>query len=401
MEALAGLDRFDEALERLNVLPAVPERNTAVDRVVATLIGKKELDRAVDLLARSPEATEFPFAAAGRLMSALPDTDGRLATVFGYALEGWRRVPQGPFAVTFARQWKRVPESLATSASLSLVRELMDRKKDDGIEIFATGKGKKLKLTYTQRDLLEVLPGLRTLDPKKAEEVLRRSAELRAALEEFPNGRYSEDEPEDSVMPFGAPDFHEEGANIEVELQRWSASMGRAMEVMEEAGKDPDAALGHVDSIGLDSHRIEALYAIAKKAKQESRGGLLDRCASDLKRIKKPAERVRALVAMAGIANESKMPEGTQRYLSQAFSSLSAVLKADEGNQEIADFRPSTASCRHAAYHAAEMLGLGAESLLGDIGDPELALLARVEMTRALLKLPATNIRQLNVVKDE
>jgi len=104
---------------------------------------------------------------------------------------------------------------------------------------------------------------------------------------------------------------------------------------------------------------------------------------------------------MAGIANESKMPEGTQRYLSQAFSSLSAVLKADEGNQEIADFRPSTASCRHAAYHAAEMLGLGAESLLGDIGDPELALLARVEMTRALLKLPATNIRQLNVVKDE
>ncbi len=396
IESLAEIGRFDEALERLDQLPAVAERNTAVERLVATLIGKNELERATELLKRSPEQTEYPFLAAGRLMSALPDGDTRLAPVFGYALEGWKRVPRGPFAIVFNRQWKRVPEPLAISASQALTRALLERKKDDSYEIFSTGKGKKLKLTGTQSELLEVLPALRVLDPKQAEEVVRRSRELRAALEQFPGGRHAEDGDDSSVSPLGAPDLEGEGDDMLAALQRWAASLEIAMELMDEAQKDPDSALSKVGSVGLESHRIEVLYAIAKTANEEARGALLDRCALELKQVKKPGERVRALVSMAGIAKESKMRQEAERYLGQAFSTLTAVLKSDEGNKELVDFRPSTASCRFAAWHAADILGLAAEPLLTQIGDPELALLARVEMTRALLKLPVTNLRTLS-----
>ena len=78
------------------------------------------------------------------------------------------------------------------------------------------------------------------------------------------------------------------------------------------------------------------------------------------------------------------------KALEHAMTEVIAFYRQDvEGdNRALRGFWPSTQACRLAAWRAAKLMGVRAESLLAGIGDPGLGAMARIEIARALLEKP-------------
>ena len=61
---------------------------------------------------------------------------------------------------------------------------------------------------------------------------------------------------------------------------------------------------------------------------------------------------------------------------------------AESPNRALREYWPSTQSYRGIVWRATDLFGVEAQALLSKIGNPDLALLARVEMAQALLGRP-------------
>jgi hypothetical protein len=98
-------------------------------------------------------------------------------------------------------------------------------------------------------------------------------------------------------------------------------------------------------------------------------------------------------VDIAEAAHKIKDEERARLAINKALTGATALYKADINsdatNEALREYWPSTQSYRRIIYRAAAMYGPDAEYILPTITDPDLQLLASIEMARSLLKKPA------------
>ena len=80
--------------------------------------------------------------------------------------------------------------------------------------------------------------------------------------------------------------------------------------------------------------------------------------------------------------------EAIDRGLADAAALYKKDPNADDSNVGLREYWPSTQSYRQIVYRAAKLFGPEAEPLLVKITDPDLHLLATIEMAQALLGRP-------------
>ena len=119
---------------------------------------------------------------------------------------------------------------------------------------------------------------------------------------------------------------------------------------------------------------------------------LLDKCATLLSEIKDPGDRVMPWAKIAEAAHTLKNDKFALEALQHALDDLAAVYAwdtdADAPNVALPEYWPSIVGCRMVMWSASKALGVNAEPLLAGIPVSDLALLARVELARALLEQP-------------
>ena len=111
-----------------------------------------------------------------------------------------------------------------------------------------------------------------------------------------------------------------------------------------------------------------------------------------LDKIKDPRNTVSPYVDIAEAAHKIKDEERARLALDKAMTGATALYKldvnADAPNEALREYWPSTQSYRRIVYRAAALYGIDAEYILPTITDPDLQLLASIEMARSLLKKP-------------
>ena len=184
-------------------------------------------------------------------------------------------------------------------------------------------------------------------------------------------------------------------------LDEYGKAAKQAEKVTELMKKDPGEAVRVARTLP-EMIRAEALAVIASAVVTKDAAlatSIVDSCVGEIERIN-PASRIPALVKLGGIYTKLKDPPRAyaayERALADAVPLWSRDTRADRPNVASRDTWPSTQAVRMTAHEAALNLGAGAQELLSGITVADLALLARIQMARALLALPP-DIHNINV----
>jgi hypothetical protein len=378
---------------------------SATKRVVEVLLShdKPEFDRAMEVVNLVPENADYAFDAVELILRKLPANDSRRAIVFGNALTAYRRTSTGTaFPRMLGRTWKEIPRDSAVAAVRAVVDAITQRADDPGnTEAGFSGNEEGFKRANSRKakELVELIHVVRELDPKRAQELLVKYPEIAdAPPPKEPKAEEKASNNDDDGGDFAMPLIPFRGTlnlpEMQAEMQKYTKMMAKADEAKAAIEKDPAKALALIDDIP-PRFRVSMLAEGSAKlsAKNpELAQSLLEKCATLLKEVKDPGDRVLAWAKLAEAAHTLKddklATDALQHALADAGEVYAWDTDADAPNVALPEYWPSLVGCRLVMWSASKALGVGAESLLAGVPVSDLALLARVELARALLDQP-------------
>jgi hypothetical protein len=366
--------------------------------IVNRLISENKIDRAVEVLDMAGSEGEYPFRAAAAILRKLPVDDPRRATIFSSATSAYQGRPYGPFFQFVAETWKSVPDSMLEMAVRSLVNAALDRKEepDSYAKTLSTAKGVARFGSRTDAELFELFHLLKKFDPKRAAEILEKRPSLQAMVEQFPMGSesmYTSDT--ERSMDTSERNGGKPGPEETARMQLYAMSSQRNAEAMAQVDADPRKALSIAGQIPMPDIRAETLGVIASKVSEKDAAlakSVLDQCVRMLDDIKEPQQRAFTWRHVADAAHRIHDHDRAWKAVEKGLDDAAALYKADTNaespNTAWRDHWPSTQAYRSNIYRAGSLFGGEAEALLPKITDPDLQLLATVELAQALLKVP-------------
>lgn len=251
-------------------------RASVTAQLVDSYTGKKNFTRPQQLLSQIADASNYPFDAATKLLSALPkgDSADRLA-IFAQAQNNFaQHGSTGPVTNDFGNMitgvWEQLPANVVLAAIDTVLEEAKTHNGQDQMQVSLSAKGgdsANLDSIYELR-LFQLLPVLQQLDPSRTESLVRDDANARANLQRFPNGITA---PESVSIHSGDSPSGSMPMN-----QRFMAQLQQRMEqVVAEADKDPQQALS--DALALPASEGHAgpfcprLAALEEMARNEAK----------------------------------------------------------------------------------------------------------------------------------
>ena len=380
---------------------------SATKRVVDVLLQKSDFDRAMEMVNLVPDNADYAFDAAEQILRQLPVNDSRRAIVFGNALTAYRKNSTGTaFPHMLGRVWRQVPRDSAVAAVRAVVDAIIERADDPGnTEAGFSGNEEGFKKANSKKakELVELIHVVRELDPKRAKELLVKYPEIADApvpKESKEDAKKDEKKADanDDDQDFAMPLIPIHGTNnlpeMQAEMENLTKMTAKGEEAQAMIEKDPAKALALIDEIP-PRFRVSMLATGALKlsAKNpELARTLLNKCATLLSEVKDPGDRVLPWARIAEAAHTLKNDKMAEESLQHALDDLTTVYawdtNADEPNVALPEYWPSIVGCRLVMWSAKKVLGAGAEPLLASIPASDLALLARVELARALLEQP-------------
>jgi hypothetical protein len=172
-------------------------RKQAADSIISRWVEKKQFDNAIELVQQITSLDEFPYAAAGRLLEALPaEMNAEKQTLFVSAAASYRaHEHKGAFGTvgysTFTGLVTRYGDSLPPKLVLNAIDEILGqaRKSDEKLAITVGGSGGAATFNSNyEYQLFALLPLLRRLDESAANHLLEENNALRPAMQQYPNG---------------------------------------------------------------------------------------------------------------------------------------------------------------------------------------------------------------------
>ncbi len=389
-----------EAIGMLKMMAASDEnysgfrRHDALYRIAQQLAKAGDFDQAIAFTEMVATTGPFPLGVLNLLLNGLPPGDYRCGALFATAVSAFRAKPQVEFGDTISQQWHKLPPQAVDSAVKAMVDWVLERKDKEG-EFNATLSSEKGTANFASQqdyDLFNLVHILQQFDPKRAEDMLMRRPALRVMIERFPEGRDSMGNNLSSSTNSG-----NRSADNQARTQLEGLANSRAEVALAALNEDPQKALDAVASIPLPERQAEVLGQIAASLGEqdpEKVRSVLNRASKLLSDVKEPAPRIQPWLHMAKAAHGIKDDQAAWGYLGRAMDDVVALYKRDTdekaGNQAIREEWPSTQAGRRVVASATAMFSVDAEPFLVKIADPEIALLARIEMAQILLGLPPT-----------
>jgi hypothetical protein len=375
-------------------------RGPVIERAVGIMLQRDQFDSALELIESAGSTGAYPYSAVGMVMSRLAPDDPRRAAAFRAALSAFLNHPSGGFGQLVARHWREAPEYLAKSGIESLVNWILESKDESFMtKSLATSRGAVTLKTRQAADLFDVMSALRAMDPARADDILSQFPDLRAALAYFPEGTQSM-VGSDGRLTTSTNTGAEISSESQARQQMTAIAASRASAALAQLSENPQKALDAARSIPLPEKQAEALSVIAQSVSgkdPEVARSILSQCVSLLDTIQDPALRAPIWTIVAQASHRAKDEQGAWTALSRGMADASALYQldsdSDRPNAALREYWPSTQYFRLTVATATELFGADAESLLEKIADPELALLARIEIARVLLGEPSSVAR--------
>jgi hypothetical protein len=233
------------------------------------------------------------------------------------------------------------------------------------------------------------------VDPAQADQVLNQFPNLRVALSYFPDGTESMLGSEGGLSTSTNTSSQRISPEAEARQQIGAIAESRAAAALAGLSSDPQRALDRVRTIPLPEKQAEVLGVIAQGVSEkdpQTARAILNQCVSILDNIQDPALRVRNWAVVAQAAHRIQDDPGAWAAIDRGMADSAALYKLDSDaespNLALREYWPSTQNFRAIVAKATELFGPDAEPLLQKIPDPELALLARIEMAQVLLGRP-------------
>jgi hypothetical protein len=381
-------------------------RRAPVDKIARLLVERKDFDRAIQVLESVSGGTvgEYPFQSARLIFEKLAEDDPRRVQVFAAATQGYIARPRGQFGDFLSRHWQAVPRPMAEAALQALLNAVLARKDEETeTSTLSTAKGAVSFSSSQDRELFNIMHVVKAIEPKRAAELLETRAELRGGVERFPLGMQSMRSGDSDSMSMsvsqGAP--RDSGA---VGRERMEAvARARVAEALVMLKEDPQKALAMVRGIPVPRLQAEVLGSVARSVSDKDPAtakSVLDQTIHILDGIKNPSERGHIWTIVAEAAFRAKEEERAWEAIDRGLSDAAEMYKKDAdvefGNSALREYWPSTQAYRRMVHQAAKLFGVKAEGLLVKITDPELALLARLEIAQSLLGRP-TSANQIRI----
>lgn len=313
-------DKVDDYLPQVD--PNV--RKDVLEALLSHYEKEKQLDHAIELVYNISRESEFPYAAASRLIQRLPaDQNAEVMQLFNTALASFRdhkpsdstsdctdarrcgsadalagamasmNFGADDFGEFIVRNWKRAPAPLVREAILEVLGRAEESAKQEPAGhnqiAMASEKGSlRFGSNYGYR-LFQLLPVLRHVDPDEADSILKKHEDAKPLLAKYPEGAGSfmpSDNPgqgsSDSSAGNGVDSGSGKGANAPrkppsgmafavggpVDMKRNMAlqvdEMQKAAKIAADAEDHPQQALANAGNIQNKSFRVQALMGIAR-----------------------------------------------------------------------------------------------------------------------------------------
>ena len=374
-------------------------RTLAVGQIVQTLAANQNYDRAISVIEGFAPDAPYPYRAVSGILNKLPTEDPRRIVLLGNAMASFPGRPGYEFAELVALHWRSVPSQMASSAVQMIVSHVLDQKvQKDTVETttLSSAKGSVHFSSKEEFELFRVMHILRELVPKKAEEILERRPELRAAIERFPGGVESLKNENGSGIHTGT---YRGNLDPQGEGRRrlHALALTRAAEARTHLPDEPDEALSKVEHVPVPSIRAKLLAEIARSVSQgepKRARSVLGRCRTLLDELENPSDKIDTWDVLIETAHRMGDEPRAWEFAGFAMADATELYRIDthkkRPNQALREFWPSTQGFRRIIDRSTKLFGVEAEPLLAKISEPDLALLARIEMAQALLGRNAT-----------
>jgi hypothetical protein len=395
-------------------------RKQAADSIISRCVEKKQFDTAIDLVRQITSLDEFPYAAAGRLLEALPaEMNAEKQTLFASAAASYRaHEHKGAFGTvgdsTFTGLVTRYGDSLPPKLVLDAIDEILGqaRKSDEKLAITVGGSGGAATFNSNyEYQLFALLPLLRRLDESAANRLLEENNALRPTMQQYPNG--IESVSPRPVAASGNAQPRRSGANFSVSDNSSKASSDEALRqemqrrsdlILKEAETDPAQAIAQASALPLTiaswmrSPRATTLETIARMSMKKHPAsanqalGELRKAINDL-----PARDQMKFISSAAniyleMEEKDKADDVVNEGLGAAARLLENDLNPDDPNKALKAWWPSTDGYRRLVEIETKISHPATAKMLQEIKDPDIRAVESIMFARALLGIPMQHV---------
>jgi hypothetical protein len=396
-------------------------RRQAAESIISHCIEKKQFDKAIDLVQQITSLDEFPYAAAIRLLEALPaEMNGEKQTLFASAAASYRaHEHKSAFGTVGDNTFTGLVMRLGDSMPPKLAREAIDdifsqaRKSDEKSAITVGGSGGAATFTTNyQYQLFALLPLLRRLDESAADRLLEEDSALRSTMQQYPNGMESvsptpvsapgkEGQPRRGGASFSVGDSSSKTSSDEAvrqEMQR------RSELILKDAETNPTQAIAQASALPLaiaswmPSPRASTLETIARMNMKKQPAPARQALAELRNTIKDlpPRDQMKFISSAANIYlqmdDKDKAEDVVGEGLSSAGKLLDSDLNPDDPNKALKAWWPSTDAYRRLVEIETKISHPATAKMLQEIKDPDIRAVESIMFARALLGIPMQRV---------
>jgi len=396
-------------------------RKQAADGLIARYIEKKQFGKAVDLVEQVASLDEFPYAAGGRLMEALPpEMNAETQTLFTSAAASYRaHEHKGAFGTmgdnSFTGLLLRFGDTIPPKLALESIDEILSqaRKDDDKFSVTLGGEGGSASFNSTyEYQLFAVLPLLRKLDESGADKLLQENAALQSTMQKYPNGMDSvspkpvaatdkDAKPKRRGTSFNVSDNSSSKASADEAVRQ--ETMRRSNVILQEAETDPTQSIAQASALPLTiplwiSPRALTLEGIAranmKKQPVSARQAVaeLRKAVADLPLRDQFTFISHAADIYLQMDDKDKAEDVVSDGLGVAAKLLEHDINPDDPNKALKAWWPSTDAYRRLVEIETKISHPATAKLLQEIKDPDIRALESIMFARALLGLPMKRV---------
>ncbi len=398
--------------ERLSQAELSVRRQTA-QSMVRRYAEKKQFEPAMELINQVTGWDEFPYGSATQLMLAMPaEMSAERMSLFTQAVNSYKnhehgkRIMMGDESLTnmIIRFGSKMPAKLILEAIDEILSQAKKADTTNTITVGSTSGTASFSSNFDYQ-LFALLPMLQRLDEGRAESLLKENQDLKAKMQQFPDGMRSID-PTLTDAPAekgkGGLSFSVNSGNpgnvsrdyLRQEYQR------KAQEIVAEAGTNPTQAIARAATLPVKvegapfSPRASALEEIAKASSRDNPSAA-KRALDELRKIVPDIpsrNQIQALSSAARIYLQIGEKESAQAVVLEGFKAAEKMLAKDtdanDPNKALKAWWPSADAYRRFVEVQTKISTKSAAKVLKEIDDPEIRTSASIMVSRSLLDLP-------------
>jgi hypothetical protein len=389
-------------------------RKQAASSIIRRYAEKKQFEPAIELINQVTGWDEFPYESGTQLMLAMPaEMSSEKLSLFAQAVNSFKnhdhnkRIQMGDGSLTniVVRFGPKLPAKLVMEA----IDEILSQaKKAEGRGTITLG-GKEGTAAFNSIydfQLFALLPTLQLLDEGRAESLLKENQELKAKLQQFPDGMRSLD----PSLTDAPPEKGKGGLSIGVNMGSGpGAGSGfymrqeyqrKAEAIAADSAKNPTQAIAQTATLPVKlegapfSPRSHALEEIAK-VNSVGNPGAAKQALDELRKIVPdlaPRIQVEALSTAARIYLQIGEKDSAQAVVLEGFKAAEKMLAKDtdanDPNKALKAWWPSADAYRRFVEVQTKISMRSVAKILKEIGDPEIRNSASIMVSRSLLDLP-------------